>query len=313
MTISHFRGLKVDEGRAREVLAQLYADYVAGRKIYGHINRQEAPQIKFRPEGVTVGDEHHVRWLFFATLTDRRDLSENVYATHNKLWHQERRFYEASVLELKWSDRKQALKRYQVSMPTTATDNWLVNARTLHTLLGRNPLAIFSHASIEDVVRFKENHPLPGYGTKLLSLLALFYQEAGAIKDLPENTFPIDLHVQRLAIATGIINGKITVTNARLESILRPLFYRIAIEQGFEILELAHALWFLGNRLCTGCSLSSVPRHYCPVYEECGGALPTRPYFKKGRWELGSQVYRRGGDNIFGLPAGAPLFSRVVE
>lgn len=309
--IVHSRGAVTIEAypeQARRVLRSLYEAYMEERLLYAHVVRSDAPQTRHLPESIVKGGEDHLRWLFFAALTDRRDASENVYAAHKRLYVRQPILYLDEVTVLTEGEIKKILVAEQVSMPGTSARNWVACADTLYGKFEGNPLRTYESGSIGGALLAKKKAPLPGYGAKLLSLLALFFHEVGALEKLPENTFPIDLHVQRIALATGIIRGEGNVRNDMLENVLRELFSQIAKEEGWDVLELAHALWFLGNRLCTGCNKSSKALHFCPIYEECRGAIPTRSYFKKGLWELNAQRLRKGGENQFRLPEDTPLF-----
>ena len=309
--IVHSRGAVTIEAypeQARTVLRSLYEAYMEERLLYAHVVRSDAPQTRHLPESIVRGGEDHLRWLFFAALTDRRDSSENVYAAHKRLYIRYPILYFREVMISTEEEIKKILVAEQVSMPGTSARNWLACADTLYGKFGGDPLRMYESGNISGALLSKKEFPLPGYGAKLLSLLALFFHEVGALEKLPENTFPIDLHVQRIALATGIIRGKGNVRNDMLENVLRELFSQIAEEEGWDVLELAHALWFLGNRLCTGCSRSSKALHFCPVYEQCRGAIPTRSYFKKGLWELNAERLRKGGENQFRLPENTPLF-----
>lgn len=306
--------LRVFPDRARLVLRRLYGDYQEGRKLFSCISRADAPQTRLRPGQMEERSPAHYRWLFFAAMTDRRDLSENVYDGHRRLWEKKPEFYEAEFLPgrlpgLAAEEIEPYLAQERISMPRESALNWVKCSRTLFFVLGGDPTALYRGRSIDDILALKQGkgYHLPGFGPKILSLLALFYQELEAIA-MPADAFPIDVHVQRFALSTGIVESKGKVRNAELEKILRPLFSQIAQEEGWPVMEVAHAIWFLGNRHCTGCSRNAVAEHYCSVYDLCGGAVPSRSYFKKGLWDLSLERYRKGGQLIFGLPEDAPLF-----
>lgn len=308
-------GPRLHPARARRVLRAIYAAYANQTGLFAFVGRKDAPQTRFLPADIERNSPEHLAWLFFAALTDRRDESENVYAGHRKLWNEARHLYTPLVQMVPYAELKEVLEGARISMPNTSARSWLACARTLYAELKGDPRLLYRSGNIDTIVARKRSDKnrdgaldLPGYGPKLLSLLAVFFVEIGALQEVPRNTFPIDLHVQRLALSTGIVTGRGSAENAALESRLRPLFYRIAREEGMPILELSHALWLLGNRVCNRCSYRRDAAHVCPSYELCGGAPPTRSYFKKGRWDLEAPRYRRGGENGFSLPSSAPLW-----
>ncbi len=99
---------------------------------------------------------------------------------------------------------------------------------------------------------------------------------------IPEDAFPVDAHVQCFAISTGIISGCGKALNEDVEKALRPFLCQIVLEEGWSALELSHAIWFLGNRLCSGCYCSVVPQVFCPSYGHCEGSISTTTYFRRG-------------------------------
>ena len=126
--------------------------------------------------------------------------------------------------------------------------------------------------------------------------------------EMPVDAFPVDVHVQRFAISNGIIKSSGKVLNEEVERILRPLLCEIVLEKGWSALEMSHAIWFLGNRLCSGCYRDSIPKILCPSYGHCGGSISTITYFRRGFWDLGVERHRKGGSSNFALPESSPLF-----
>jgi endonuclease III len=200
------------------------------------------------------------------------------------------------------------LEKERISMPRASSVNWVQCSETLFTTFAGNPMNLYDGRTIDEIVAMKnkKGNQIPGFGPKILSLLALFYQELGMT--IPPDAFPIDVHGQRFALSTGIVTVQSTVRNEQLEKILRPLFSTIAREEGWPMMEIAHAIWFLGNRRCTSCSQNSQASYDCPVYDLCGGAVPSKLYFQKALWDLRKPRYPRSGERPFGLPTDAPLF-----
>mgnify|MGYP003468298228 CR=1 FL=1 len=128
--------------------------------------------------------------------------------------------------------------------------------------------------------------------------------------EMPGDAFPVDVHVQRFAISTGIIRCAGKVVNEHAEQVLRKLLCELCFEEGWSSLELSHAIWFLGNRLCSGCYRDSSPEAFCPVYGQCGGSISTLTYFRKGTWDFDALRHRKGGDRKFSVDlSNASLFS----
>ena len=297
-------------GLAWDVLEKLYNDYMGSKGLFASIQRQDAPQNLFIPEGMKQGSPEHALWLFFATMTDRRDVSDNVYRAHVKLHKETPWLYTEEVIGKDPQEFEPTLKAAGVSMSGASSRVWPVCAKTLFEVFDGNPLALYAEGSIDGILKWKARRPevnLPGFGPKILSLLSLFYEELGLVT-MPKDAFPVDVHVQRFCIATGIIEAQGKIHTQNVEKALRPLLCRIVNQRGWSALELSHAIWLLGNRQCTGCHRNGESQLLCPVYRECGGPPNTRPYFKKGAWDFDSPRLRKGGEKTFRIPDDWPLF-----
>lgn len=308
--------LSVDKERARDVLGQLYAAYVEEQKLFALVKREvHAPQRVHFPPGVDAGSLKHGQWLFFAAMTDRREQSDRVYASHAKLAKQRPELYTPAVIGMKWEYIAAILKSEKVGSPNQSAKYWPRCAKTLFERLDGDPLNLYKLGGIDDILaskRGKGGYSLPGFGPKILSLLSLFYAELGLMQ-MPSDAFPADVHAQRFAICMNIVTSGGRVGSETVEKLLRPLFCGIALEEGWPILELAHAVWFLGNRLCTTCYRNGTSKILCPLYEECLGSPSTKKYYKKGIWQFDDPRHRKGGDRDFILPEDSPLFLRNAD
>lgn len=304
-------GISVDKERAKFVLRPLYRAFMERRMLFAHVTREaDAPQRRFFPDGVAQGSIEHRRWLFFAAMTDRRQVSELVYESHARLWTKEPGLYSEEVLDMLPVEVVGLLRGENIGAPAQSAAYWPRSAKTLFDSLDGDPLEMYRRfGSVEDILLFKKGGgDLPGFGPKILSLLSLFYEELG-LMTMPRDAFPVDVHVQRFAISTGIITTNApSVTSEQMERKLRPLFCEICVEEKWKPLELSHAVWFLGNRNCTGCYKNSAAEFLCPAYAWCGGPILTLPYSRRGKWEMTAPRYRKGGTRPFSFPSTAPLF-----
>lgn len=303
----------LDKERARCVLGALYESYRHEKKLFQHVSREtHAPQQKYFPVGVSKGSAEHCRWLFFATMTDRREDSDRQYASHERLSQKAPELYTRDVIKMAPQEILGLLKSEKVGSPGQSARYWPRCAETLFEYFAGNPLHLYQEGGgringLLDFKRSKQGDRLPGFGPKILSLLSLFYEELGLLR-MPEDAFPVDVHVQRFAISTGIMKSSGIVTNEVAERMLRPFLCRVVYEEGWSALELSHAIWFLGSRLCKGCYRSSVSKLLCPVYDQCGGSISTTMYFRKGLWDFSADRHRKGGSSDFALPNSSPLF-----
>lgn len=308
--------IEVDEERAREIVHGLYADYVARRGLFRYVNREvDAPQRRFIPKGMKPGSEAHQRWLSFAVMTDRREQSELVYMAHASLAVTAPRLYTRSVVKMDPEDIADLINQVEegkIGAPGQSASYWPRYAKTLFDDFGGKPLSIYQlgRGLIDDVLKFKRGpngDRLPGFGPKILSLFALFLHEL-SLMEMPPDAFPVDVHVQRFAISTGIITGTGEIINEEVEQILRPLLCRVVQSLDIPALEVSHAIWFLGNRCCSGCYRNPAVPILCSAYEQCGGAISSLSYFKRGRWDLGASRHRKGGERPLIQLEDSPLF-----
>jgi hypothetical protein len=98
-------------------------------------------------------------------------------------------------------------------------------------------------------------------------------------------------------ISTGAVKilGE-SVIGVDLEDPIRIIITRFVNLKGWDILTMAHAIWFLGRHLWTDCGKSTLSQDLCPVFAECGGRLSAKTYFKGGKWEKINFLRNRASD-----------------
>lgn len=279
-------GVIVDPARGRKVLVPIVTAYLKRQKLYRYIHWEDAPQNVYLPENIKRGSVEHARWLFFAAMSDRREQSKMVYQGHRGLWEKHADLLYNNPLSEEMTDEQvgKLIKPHGFGMWSVTAKHWVANSHLLFNRFLGDPRFIYEGRTINDIVREKKYWKLSGFGPKILSLLAMFYAESEMI-ELPEDAFPIDVHVQRIALSTGIIQIKKTTTNVYLEAELRPLLREICREKKWSMVDVAHALWFLGNQMCTECSTCSLATAFCPAYGLCGGPFESKRYFTEGKWD----------------------------
>lgn len=296
--------------------------------FYEHHNSSQAPQNVFIPkkatcdEKVTRGSSDHVRWLFFATLTDRRQVSNEVYKAHCEIVRFHPELYAEEVLSyiLNQEQLEDILIKYRIGVPRQSAQYWMRCATTLFEQFDGNPLTLYQECgnTVEGIQEYRKDfqkehghNPLPGYGPKISSLYALFLAELGLIT-FPEDAFAVDVHVQRIFLQTGALTISKRMLNESLEKVIRPFICKICKKHNLNKIDLAHAFWFLGSVLCTNCYRRGDVVHLCPVYDRCAGPVNTKEYFSRGFWlELHEKTaqMRKGGAKVFRIAEG-PLFAQ---
>lgn len=314
---------------AEKLILTLYEKYQERKMFYERHNSSNAPQNVFVPkkattnENVVLGSEEHVRWLFFATLTDRRQVSNEVYKAHCEISRFHPDLYTEKVLAniLNQEQLEEILIKYRIGVPRQSANYWMRCAVTLFERFGGNPLTLYQKCgnTVLGIQKYRKNfekeygvNPLPGYGPKISSLYALFLAELGLIQ-FPEDAFAVDVHVQRIFLQTGALTISKRMINESLEKVLRPFICKVCKKYNLNKIDLAHAFWFLGSTLCTNCYRRGDIIHLCPVYDMCSGPVNTKEYFARGFWhQLHEPVaqMRKGDSKIFRLEEG-PLFAQT--
>lgn len=263
---------------------------------------------------VPPGSLLHRRWLWFTTLTDRREISERVYAAHCNIYADHPEFYEKEVLDIDEDTFRGELRarRYKVGSPYQSAGFWLVCARTLFEEFDGDPVLLLKHAgwSVEAVYAWKKREqkkrgydPIPGWGRKLISLYFLYLAELGF--NLPDDAFPADVHAQAIPLQTNAFDFGDTskVYSMTFAEIVRKGSVELCKRKNYEVVLVAHANWLLGSQLCTNCSNRLDVPILCPIYNECKGRVETGSYFAKGIWHKNGPVMTKGGVRPkFGLP-----------
>lgn len=236
-------------------------------------------------------------------MTDRREISDRVYESHVRLASKAPALYTHEAVQMGSEHIFKILKEEKVGSPGQSAAYWPHCAETFFKSFEGDPLHLYRERTINDILRLKQTEEvrLPGFGPKILSLLALFYAELNCLS-MPKDAFPVDMHVQRFAISTGILEANGDLLNEHAEAALRTLICRIIAEEGWSALELSHAIWFLGKYLCSGCYRNTAVKVLCPAYDVCEGCPSSKPYFRKGKWELDAPRFRKGGDLTLVLP-----------
>lgn len=274
---------------------------------------------------VERGSLEHLVFLFFATLTDRRQKSGGdfgVYASHCAILHKYPELYTPEVIS--WDKEKLGalLSEYKIGVPNQSAEYWIRCAKTLFEEYEGDPVYLYKAqgSTVEGILAFKEDgkrrgkkngsvkseDPLPGYGPKIASLYALFLDGVGALP-FPEDAFPVDVQVQRLFIQYGAIEKKTKISNAMMEKVIRPFVCLMAKYHGLDKQVISHAQWLLGSEGCNSCSKKLNAPSMCPIYADCQGCENTSNYFAKGVWDPNDAPMQKGASVVsFGMPEARP-------
>lgn len=300
--------------RAGEILPEVYRAYEEKRGYYGlahHTYRPNinpgkiyAPQHEFRPESAAVWTVGHRIFQAVATGLDYRSSSRGIYRTVGKLW--EKKPWMFSMEHVAEESRMVALtlKIAGHNFPDQGATRLLNISRTIHDI-GGDPVDIFGLGrSIDEIQRYRKEaqkerpYFLNGYGPKLLSLLAVIFEDFGYVREIP-GAFPVDKHVQSIMLSLGVVKviGTEAIDTAELAEFIRKRIYQFCLRRKLQPLFLSHALWFLGNGVCTRCFAlrgrgGGELERLCPVAETCGGPkYASFPYSLRGVWDPKVDVF----------------------
>ncbi len=267
----------------------------------------------------------HRRWLWFTTLTDRREKSEMVYPAHCDIYEDHPEFYNNGVQYMSVDDFRKKLRagRYKVGSPNQSAGNWLICAFTLFTRFDGDPVKLLKHAgwSVEKVYAWKKSEekrlgydPIPGWGRKLISLYFIYLEGLGYA--LPEDAFASDVHAQAIPLQIEAVEyGTVeTIYSSPFAEMIRKAATEICKARNYDIILVAHASWLLGSQLCTNCAGNIDVPKLCPIYKQCRGRIDTSWYFSKGRWPKDLQIMTKGGERPkFGMPTDVQARVRTAK
>jgi endonuclease III len=280
-------------------------------------NSTNGPQTVFLPE-VEYQSLEQILWLFFSTLTDRRQISIEVYKAHQKLHRESPWLYTEKVLQITEEELVEILVKHKIGVPRQSAKYWLRCAKTLFEEFDGNPISIVKHCNgtVDGIQAWKLSSeketgtdPLPGYGPKISSLFLLYLAEI-EVYPMPVDAYPVDVHVQRLYLQYDAVRFKAGINNDTLETYLRPEICRVILEHNLDKVSVAHAFWQKGSKCCSGCSRRPDITLLCSIASDCKGPANTKSYFAEGVWHTPIDFMRRGSDRTFKLESG-PLFAQM--
>ncbi len=291
-----------DQVRAVEVLSMLSSAYLEQRMLYERVNSSllSAPQQAHIPKDIIKGSRAHQIFLFFTTVITYASESDMGFRQSVDLYNRFPEYFGEELLHLDVSDVSTALLSVGFVRPNQGAGYWHGSGTSLYREFGGEPREFFSVSGVDEFLQRKKQmskkfgrEALPGIGPKIFSLMSLFFEELGIIPEMP-GAFPVDLHVQRIMISCGIVQGSGRVPASEVAEFIRPRLYAHCVTHGIRPLDLSHALWFLGNRVCTVCRHVEGLPMVCPVEQLCGGAIPSMIYGRKGLWDLDAVRHRKG-------------------
>lgn len=292
--------------RGEALMERLYEAYKVGYGVHQYRPETHAPQHLFIPEKMRRGGLKWRQWMARAAGTDYRTQSMNHYENHAKLRIKHPPLYTCEAARYSPAAVGYILEREGFGKWRSMAKHLPVLAHTLAQEFGDDPVNFYRDGSIDAFLKAKMRFErtngyegLPGFGPKISSLFAMFLEEEGLVKI--GDAFPVDVWVQQIFIATRIITLHENTPADVLENDIRLFLCELCARRGWERVDLAHALWFLGNRGCRVCHNSHDMELACSMWHDCGGKVASDSYRLKGLWTPDAVRYRKGGSRVFRL------------
>ena len=294
--------------KARMVLNIIYRAYQVKTHLYKYVHAQNgnAPQHRHIPASVKKGSLEHQTFLFFANLLTYHSQSDQGFLQVKNLFENRPELFSPHLIFSDLRELQNGLKSVGFLYPNEGGRRWHISGTTLFREHEGSPVTLFKGVkSIDHLLKKhrwgKKNYGFVGLGPKLWSLLAIFYEELEISPNIP-GAFPVDIHVQAECIGLGLVKSqKELIETTRLAEFIRGYISRICREEKMSALDLSHAMWFLGNRVCSPiCRRNQGQAEYlCPVYAYCEGRISTKLYAARGKWKLNDYRQKNDEPNLF--------------
>jgi hypothetical protein len=283
-----------DRKRCLEVVRTLLEAYKNKSHIFRYIHKEDVPQDKQLPDSIEKKSLEHILLLFFNTLITYRNQSQQGMKQAVDLLQTNPEFFTSEIIRVPESYVRRALKKVGFIYHQEAGRRWKLSGTSLFENFNGNPTNIFKAGSINAVLDMKKQLGiLSGYGPKLLSLLALLYEDLGLIPHI-KGAFPVDVHIQAQCISTKIIsfNGAKAIRAEKVAEFLRNNVTESLYEKDMSPFETSYAAWLLGSNHCWICNKERAKNEFlCPIKKFCCGRINTNLYRNYGIWYLAKPVY----------------------
>lgn len=277
--------------KATRYMKMMNDSYKNNRNLFKNVHAKlgSAPQHRYSPP------KDKAAFIFFAMLLTYHSSSEVGFQQARKVYdeHPEMFSKELSSLSVEYVCR--VLRGVGFIYPNQAGRAWFTTGKNMFNLYQDPLLFVRKFKTVSSFLKKKRKlhkdsskSVFPGLGPKLYSLLILLYEEIGFIDNVPD-AFPVDVHIQRLFLSLGIVTvKKDEVSAAILAEFIRPRLARFCQKENVSALDLSHALWFLGNRVCSSCRKVDLFElvAFCPVEKVCDGGVSTASYRRGRGWDL---------------------------
>ena len=256
---------RVDASRAEVVLGKIWERYLTGEYPYNRASTM-LPQ-NYVPARLPRGGEEEAWYWMVVCLWMRGGVNSTDSAKQLSQLYDfcaKRRglnpFIPAQAARMSETQIINLLKKVGLGMHQSSPA-WAENARRLMQIWDGSVLAIFEGVTSYEIAwprLIQDNGTgFVGFQHKMACMILYFLMEAGLIKGFPFPP-PVDFHLQRVAIATGILRrsdggSQIAYTEKEfdaVQSLLRDLFLEYELRHGLDGNRFTDSLWILSRTLC---------------------------------------------------------------
>jgi hypothetical protein len=271
--------VNLDPERGKEVAKLLYEAYTKT----GIFGKKEMPE-DILPKGMTKGSREHVLFITFTVAIDYLREADELWESARRTYEDpETRylFYPEKVYETSFEKIKDDIKKHNLSwrvkndvrawktLGTTFWEKW--KGDPLNFIKDCNDDAELIWTQLQNK---KENHYYPKLrGPKIGPLwIRMLRDNIGLeLKNLDKIPIPVDTHVIRATLATGVIRGEFKTTRDKITKYTQEVWFesfKKLHNEGIDLipLNMDKPLWHLSKN---GCYRRDKITGDCPYYSEC--------------------------------------------
>jgi hypothetical protein len=265
----------LDPERGKEVIKVLYEAYMKT----GIFGKKEMPE-DILPTGMIKGSREHMLFITFTVAIDYLRNAEELWESARRTYEDpETRylFYPEKVYETSFEKIKDDIKKHNLSWRFKKdVSTWKILGTTFWEKWKGDPLNFIKECNYDAELIWRElqnkNYPnLKGPKIGPLWIRMLKDNIGLELKNLDKIPIPVDTHVIRATLATGVIRGKFKTTRDKIIKYTQEVWFesfKKLQNEGIDLipLNMDKPLWYLSKN---GCHKRDKITGDCPYYSEC--------------------------------------------
>ncbi len=280
------QSLKINPERGKKVSELLYNSF----STVGILGKTEMPE-DILPKDIKRGSLEHLLFITFTVAIDYQRDANTLWAVSRKSFEDAETRYLYDPESLHKTPFKRITKDMQEhglsEKPRKDATIWRTVGVTFYKKWDGNPLRFLEDCGWDSLIILEplksdvhsyNRRLVPDYpylrGDKIGPLwLRMLRDNVGIseLKNLDEVPIPVDIHIARSTLATGVVNGKYSGGLSNLFEYIRRAWFesvkRLTIRNRPMIaLDIDEPLWHLSKY---GCAKRDKTNGHCPVYNRC--------------------------------------------